>query len=225
MKMKTILKISLLLLILLLAGCSANASNEDSLQLTLDFESAVGTAIVETIAAALPQTDENPLQVQPSITPVPQDSAVQVLMSTSTPEVIYAETSPATGINYTPTPTDLSTPCYMAELVGETIPDDTVFAPGTGFVKVWQIRNAGVCEWTEDFHWVLAEGEEFRGPTDLKLGRSVYPGEILEVKLELSTPNIPGTYEGIYKIETDEGALVTPNGFWIRVIIEDTEGS
>lgn len=223
--MKTILKISLLLLTLLVAGCSASPTEEESLQLTQEFESAVGTAIVKTIAAALPTSSGSTSQELPSATPQPQDDSVQVLMPTSTPEIIYAETAPAAGIEYTPTATDSPAPCYLAELVDETIPDDTNFAPGTGFIKVWHIRNAGVCEWTPDFHWVLASGEDFRGPTDLKLGQSVYPGETLEVKLELSTPNVPGVYEGIYKIETDEGALVTPNGFWIRVIVEDPSGS
>lgn len=212
-------------MMLIFAGCSASPSEEDALQLTQEFESAVGTAIVETIAAALPASDDSSSQELPGATPNPEDSSVQVLMPTSTQEVIFAETAPATGIEFTPTPTDLPTPCYLAELVDETIPDDTLFPPGTGFVKVWHIRNAGVCEWTEDFHWVLAEGESFRGPTDLRFGKSVYPGEILEVKMELSTPNVPGVYQGIYKIETNEGALVTPSGFWIRVIVEDPEGS
>lgn len=211
--MKTILKSSLLILIFLLAGCASDSSAGEPLALTQEFESAVGTAIVETIAAAIPTVGEAVTQVPTIFTPD----------SSSTPEVIYAPSTTASGIQFTPTATGLPTPCYLAELVDETIPDGTVLGMGEGFIKIWNIRNAGVCEWTEDFRWVLTDGRDFRGPTNFRLGKSVMPGEILQIALELSTPSAPDNYEAIYKIETEDGALVTPNGFWIRIVVVETE--
>lgn len=220
--MKTIVKCSLLILMLILVGCSAGISDTESRALTQEFESAVGTAIVETIAAAMPAEPETTREPTPTTTEVVVEGG-QSSEAANTPVVIVAGSATPSGIQFTPTTTDLPTPCYLAELVDETIPDDTVLGPGQGFVKVWNIRNAGVCEWTEDFHWVLTDGQSFRGPEDLRFGKSVMPGEILKVALELSTPNIPGNYEGIYKIYNEENALVTPNGFWIRIVVEEEE--
>lgn len=208
---------------LLLTGCSASVSDAESQTLTQEFESAVGTAIVETIAAALPDEPESTGEPAPTATQEVMDSG-ESSETANTPVVIVAESATPSGIQFTPTATDLPTPCYLAELVDETIPDGTKMGPGQGFVKVWNIRNAGVCEWTANFHWTLTDGEDFRGPVDLRFGKSVMPGEVLKVALELSTPNVPGSYEGIYKIYNEENHLVTPNGFWIRVVVEE-EGS
>jgi len=220
--MKKFSIISLFILMLILVGCSTGASETNSLALTLEFQSAVGTAIVETIAAALPADAEPTDQPAPTATQAAVDVG-QPADATNTPLVILAGSATPSNIQFTPTATDLPTPCYLAELVDETIPDDTVLGPGEGFIKIWNIRNAGVCEWTKDFHWQLTDGEAFRGPVDLRLGKSVMPGEVLRVALELSTPNVPGTYEGVYKIINEEGNLVTPNGFWIRIVVEEEE--
>jgi hypothetical protein len=198
-------------------------SDAESQALTQEFESAVGTAIVKTIAAALPAEPDSTQEPLPTATHEIADGE-QSSEAANTQVVIVAESATPSGIQFTPTATDLPTPCYLAELVDETIPDGTKMGPGQGFIKIWNIRNAGVCEWTEDFHWVLTDGEDFRGPVDLRFGKTVMPGEVLKVALELSTPNVPGSYEGIYKIINEEDALVTPNGFWIRIVVEE-EGS
>ena len=219
--MRKITSYLITIFIFLLAACSSGGPNDDDLALTQTFESAVGTAIVETIAAALPDdstgetselpadggemeaVDDQPTQ-QPSATPQTQESQ-----------------APTQGaIVFTPTPTDPPDPCYRAELVDETIPDGTVFPPGQGFVKVWNVQNTGVCEWTEDFRWVLTDGIDFRGPRDIRFGRSVMPGEVMKVALELGAPTEPGTFTGTYKIFTDQNTLVTPNGFWISIVVD-----
>jgi hypothetical protein len=123
-------------------------------------------------------------------------------------------------IQATPTQTALPTPCYRAELVEETVPDNSTFLPGKWFSKIWIVKNTGVCEWTEDFHWELVDGEDFSAATDLTLNESVLPGEEIKILMELKAPLIPGTYRGIYQILTDEGASITPFGFWVQIVVE-----
>ncbi|MGD2027703.1 MAG: NBR1-Ig-like domain-containing protein [Anaerolineales bacterium] len=220
--MRKIPPLLITIFIFLLAACSSGRSAEDDLALTQTFESAVGTAIVETIAAALPDDSTGESSDQPTgggeqVTPEQQPTQE----ASATPQAQITQASTQSAIIFTPTATDLPEPCYRAELVDETIPDGTVFPPGQGFVKVWNVQNTGVCEWTEDFRWVLTDGIDFRGPRDIRFGRSVMPGEVMKVALELGAPTEPGTFTGTYKIFTDENTLVTPNGFWISIVVEE----
>lgn len=207
-------KISILLNITIavfLVGCGQ--SSQIDIAETEAFESALETAVAETIAAAASDDQAVPEPTDPfegqeteivsTIPPVP--SPTQEVLPTEQP---------------TNTP---QTPCYRAELVEETIPDGTKFTPGKYFTKIWIIRNTGVCAWNEDFRWVLVEGEDFNAPTDLKLNQVVNPNEDLRVQMELKTPQLEGVYTGTYKILTDEGGEVTPIGFWVTVISEKAE--
>ena len=207
--MKKFVPIFLVILFLLLSGCVTSTS--DALELTQTFESAVGTAIVETIAASLPQTEGSP-EPTSQVSEIPA-SEVQ---TTATAEILPTKTQ--TPIP--PTATAIPTPCYRAELVEETVPDGSKFSPGKAFAKTWIIRNTGVCEWTEDFRWVLVDGEDFDGVTDVTLNQNIQPGEDLRVLLELKAPMFSGTYKGTYQILTEEGASVTPLGFWLTIVVE-----
>ena len=207
--MKIIFQIFLIFLFLFLAGCAK--SDPDALELTQTFESAVGTAIVETIAASLPQNVDSPEPTFP-----PSEVPTTVIQATATLELVPTSTSAPIQ----PTPTVIPTPCYRAELVEETVPDGTKFSPGKAFAKTWIIRNTGVCEWTEEFRWVLVDGEDFSGVTDVPLNQNIQPGEDLRVLLELKAPLFAGTYKGTFQIFTDEGASVTPLGFWLTIVVE-----
>lgn len=214
--MKKTLFFLLIVLAILLTGCGG--TSEEDLAATQAFESALQTAIVETIAAALPDVPaatatfaitESPVEA-PSATPTVTVPPLPTQQPTSTPG---SQTSIPTD---TPQP-----PCYRAELIEETIPDGTKFPPGRYFTKIWVIRNTGVCAWNEDFRWVLVEGEDFNGYTNLELKQVINPGEDLTVKLELKTPPLEGLYKGTYQILTDEGGSVTPLGFWVTIISEN----
>ena len=207
--MKKQMWIVILLMSFLVVGCGSQ-SDENSLQETQQFLDAVETGIVETIAAAFPQTATSVAVDTPTVTPSPGSDDVSVV------EPSLAPTQPSSA--FTPTPTLLPTPCYRAELIDETIPDGTVITIGDGFTKTWVVQNTGVCAWNKDFTWKLVEGNDFRGETSLKFSSGdVMPGEVVSISIEMGSPFLPGYYRTIYKIFTDEGAEVTPNGFWIDV--------
>ena len=214
--MKKYLIVTLFVLGVLLTGCGQ--STDEGLAETEAFESALQTAIVETIAAALPQESAVPEETLPTETPVEknqQPTATVPPLPSLTPTTDAQQTQPPSGPANTP-----QTPCYRAKLISETIPDNTKFPPGQYFTKIRVIRNTGVCAWTENFRWELVDGEDFNAATNLKLNQIVNPGEDLVVKMELKTPLLEGLYTGTYKILTDEGGEVTPAGFWVTVISE-----
>ncbi len=214
--MKKNLIIILVAVSLILAGC-ANASQDDP-ALTQTFEAALQTAVGETLQAeliatetnAFPQDTSTPTETEPSPEPTPNFTQAA---PTSVPTLQPAQ--PTTGTAPTNTP---QTPCYRAELITETIPDGSVFTPGKYFTKIWVIRNTGVCEWTELFSWRFVEGEDFGIKHELRLDQVIGPGENLEVKLEMKTPLLEGNYKGTWQILTEEGASVTPLGFWVYII-------
>jgi hypothetical protein len=209
---KSILVFSLILS-LFAAGCGSQDNQVSvSERATQDFIRAVETSIVETIDASIQET----LDVSTPTNQVDQPTATNAVSLQPT----NAPTQPQSA--FTPTPTDLPTPCYLAELVEENIPDGTVMNGGDGFTKQWVVMNAGVCAWGEKFRWVLVSGDDFGGPTNVKISNEdVMPGETVSVSIEMGAPIIPGHYHSVYKIFTDEGVEITPNGFWIDFVVAD----
>lgn len=213
MTMKKITRIFLFVLVVFLASCKTPTS--DDLRLTEEFEAAVATGIVETLNASMIQPTE-PGQ-QPTSMPVDGNPTVKP----SQPATATTSLQPTQTLNViAPTATEVPVPCYRAELVEETIPDGTVIPAGTWFAKVWVIKNTGVCEWTEKFRWVLVDGEDFSADTDLPLNQSVLPGEEIKILLELKAPLITGNFKGTYQILTEDGASVTPLGFWVTIAVQ-----
>lgn len=211
--MKKIKILSFIFIAVLLSGCGSSKSEE--INLTEEFESAVETALVKTLTVSVPQSTE--MVEEP--TSSTEDANLQVipsLTSTATVDLLPTQTSVVAN----PTATVLPTPCYRAELVEETIPDGTVIPAGQYFSKIWIVKNTGVCEWTKDFRWVLVDGEDFSAATDLSLNSSVLPGEEIKIMLELKAPLITGFFKGTYQIFTDEGASVTPSGFWVLISVK-----
>jgi len=210
MKMKNSIFSLTLIIIVLAAGCGNQSNANTNLQETQDFMNAVETGIIETIEAAIKETS---LAIQEENPAIPQSSDVS---ESDSPGPTLPPTQPVPVFTATPSP--LPPPCYRAELVDETIPDGTVIRIGDGFTKTWMVKNTGVCAWNKDFTWKLVDGNDFRGETELKLTNGeILPGEVVSISIEMGSPLIPGRYRTIYKIFTDEGAEVTPNGFWIDV--------
>jgi len=205
--------LGLLLIVVILSACGSTKSEE--INLTEEFEAAVETAVVETLTVSVPKSTE--VVEQPTSTP--EDEISQVIPSPSY-TVTVQQLPTQTPVVVDPTATDLPTPCYRAELVEETIPDGTVIPAGQYFTKIWIVKNTGVCEWTKDFRWVLVDGEDFSAATDLPLNSNVLPDEQIKIMLELKAPLIAGTFKGTYQIFTEEGATVTPSGFWVLITVQ-----
>jgi hypothetical protein len=58
----------------------------------------------------------------------------------------------------TPTPTGMACTPDVEFLKDVTIPDGTDVQPGSTFVKTWQVKNSGTCDWDESFRLVQTGG-------------------------------------------------------------------
>lgn len=183
------------------------------------------TEIYQTVAVNLTQmanlTGTPPFQNK---TPTPTNTQP----ITQTP----ATARPIRAVTVIPKPADLPFPCNQAAAghpIDVTISDGTRMKPGEVFSKTWRLENFGSCTWTTDYAVVWFSGVNM-GVTDVKpFTGSVQPGQIVDITVDMVSPDQPGPYQGNWKLRNSEGVLfgIGPNGdapFWVRieVVAENT---
>ncbi len=112
---------------------------------------------------------------------------------------------------------------FVADL---SVPDDTVFTPGTEFVKEWRLRNTGTCPWTTDYTFVTVDEEPFPGETEVPLTSVIVPGQTLDIAVTLIAPNEPGTYRSNWQLANANGERFGVGGFiedavFVRIIVDE----
>ncbi len=97
-------------------------------------------------------------------------------------------------------------PCDRAQFMADvTVPDGTVFAPGTAFTKTWRLKNIGTCTWTTFYALVFDAGEKMGGPDLVNMPRTVAPGQTVDVSVNLTAPSSSGAYRGYWKFQNADG--------------------
>ena len=104
-----------------------------------------------------------------------------------------------------PTPTDVG--CYNSALVSETIPSGSRLNPGERFVKTWNIKNTGTCDWNREFKITYVGGYDFQGADTTRIRQGVTAESTIEVSMSIDAPNDPDNYSSYWQIATDEGVL------------------
>ena len=74
-----------------------------------------------------------------------------------------------------------------------TIPDDTEMDPGTSFRKTWSMKNGGTCVWNEGYSLIFSGGDAMGWKTPVFLPNPVYPGETVEISIDLKAPTFRET--------------------------------
>jgi hypothetical protein len=101
-----------------------------------------------------------------------------------------------------------------------TIVDGTEMTPGETFTKTWQVRNEGSCSWTSGYELVFGEGDDMGGTSPQQLSSdSISSGSILDVSVELTAPDDPGTYRGVWHIRNPQGDIFTRSGIWVEIVV------
>lgn len=168
-----------LLAAMLLSACGGQASSETSTPIPT----------VTLVSAAT----ERPATANPTAT---EDSAAPTALSdsTSTPE--------------TPMPTNLPDCTNSASFVSDvTIPDNSPVGAGTTFTKTWQVRNTGTCTWGPWYTLTYYSDERMNAPASVPLGVT-FPGETLDISVDLTAPNGLGTRRGNFVIKNPAGLIM-----------------
>jgi len=106
-----------------------------------------------------------------------------------------------------------------------SIPDDTPLLPGQPFTKVWRLKNVGGCTWTREYTIALFSGESMEAQAILPLPGDVPPGQTVEISVDMVAPQIPGKYQGNWKLRNSSKDWfgIGPNGsapFWVRIVVK-----
>jgi hypothetical protein len=157
------------------------------------------------------------LQPTNTRTPVPPTPVTPTLTSTRTPKPTKT---------FTPLPT-VVTPwntCDVATLISETIGDNVVMDPGTGFVKSWILENSGTCAWDKDYRIVFESGDAMTDIVELQFltgKKKVNPGDQIIISMNQISPMEPGEYLGFWKLANSQGYRFglggEGNAFWVKV--------
>lgn len=153
--------------------------------------------------------------------PAPTDAPVPTVTLFPTQE------SPATGVtetvespvttpevNATPTtprPTNQPDCTNSASFVTDvTIPDNSIIGAGETFTKTWRVSNTGTCIWASDYVLTYYSESRMGAPDSVPLDIT-YPGQALDISVELTAPSSPGTYRGNFVIKNPEGLIMKIN--------------
>src|SRR5215211_7557982 len=176
------------LISLALSACSGGTATEPP----------ASTATEPEAATALVSITEPPATTEAAIT------ASDTAAVTDTPATPITAT-PTVG---TPIPTNPADCTNSALFVTDvTIPDNTNMVGGTTFTKTWRISNNGTCVWGPTYTLTHYSNERLGAPLSVPLGLT-YPGQTLDISVELTAPNTTGTHRGNFVIENPQGLIM-----------------
>ena len=140
-----------------------------------------------------------------------------------------ARVSPSPTASPTPVPSPTETPlsgsgpggCVLREefVADVTIPDNTVLAPGTAFVKTWRVKNTGTCTWDNTYQWLFTDGNQFSGPAAIPIS-FVAPGATIEISINLVAPTAPGSYSGRWRLKSSNNIIF--GGMTVVIVVPAT---
>lgn len=189
-------------------GCEARVSKGDNMLNQLPSARTSLTILGDTTST--PTLDLTP-SATPTITAIPSE----------------------TGTPASSTPTLPSTACDKVQMISDvTIPDGTVMLPGATFTKTWRLKNVGTCNWTTSYQLVFFSGEQMGGSSPVNLPQNVLVGQTVDISINLTAPNAPGSYRGYWMFKNPDGALFgigaqANNPWWVDIRVSgstDTPG-
>src|SRR5215207_4326258 len=134
------------------------------------------------------------------------DNVLTQLPSANTSLTVLSTTSTPTP-NLTPgPPTVLPSACDRAEFIADVnVPPGTVMLPGQTFTKTWRLKNLGPCTWTTAYSLVYYSGDVMGAPYSAGLTQSVGVGETVDISINMTAPNAPGSYRGYWMFMNASG--------------------
>ncbi len=173
------------LISLVLSACGAGTSTEPAAASATEPPDATAPAPV-TEAPVIPDTATT--APEPAVTDTPAESA-----------------TPTVDASIPTNPPDCTNSALFVTDV--TIPDNTNMVGGTTFTKTWRISNNGTCVWGPTYTLTHYSDERLNAPLSVPLGLT-YPGQTLDISMELTAPNRTGTHRGNFVIKNPQGLII-----------------
>jgi len=196
------------LVTLALSACNGGAPEDTATPAATETQ--VATAVA--VSTEAPATTE-------TFTPLP-DSTSATQTSATLPTA-----TPTVG---TPFPTNPPDCTNSASFVTDiSIPDNTNVGGGTTFTKIWRIGNTGTCVWTPEYILTHYSEERMGAPDSVPLGIT-YPGQTLDISVDLTAPNSTGTHQGNFVIENPAGLIMKigdDSRLWVVINVTVTSGT
>jgi len=98
-----------------------------------------------------------------------------------------------------------------------------VLSPGQPFVKSWRVQNTGACSWQPEYALVYVNGNRAganMGAQAQPIGRTVDPGEYLDISVSLTAPQQYGTYQGFWQMRNTDGNYFGQT-MWVGITVPD----
>lgn len=138
----------------------------------------------------------------------------------------FAKMLPSTPTPMPIIPTVMIAPCDKFSFVSDiTIPDGSVISPGKNFQKVWRLKNVGSCVWTPSYQFVFITGDQMGAPAAIPIGKYVYPGETIDLAINMLAPTGGGKYRGYWRMRNGAGILfgmgkTGHDAVWVDIKVE-----
>jgi uncharacterized protein YkwD len=162
--------------------------------------------ILSNCGAQTPTETAAPTETQvivPTVTAM-EAQATEIPATTEVTDALSTETSTPE-----PRPTNAPNCTNKASFVTDvTIPDNTSVNASAAFTKTWRISNAGTCIWAADYTLSYYSDERMGAPDIVPLAIT-YPGQTLDLSIELVAPSSPGTHRGNFVIKNPEGLIIS----------------
>jgi hypothetical protein len=161
------------------------------------------------------------IQTASTVTPLlPAGTPVGSPSTTDFPQLNFTPPDTSTPDAISPVPISTANPCNDSAYVSDvTIPDGTIMAPGTSYVKTWAFQNTGSCIWDTNYQLVFVSGD-LMGGVFTNLTESVAPSKQIQVSVSLIAPETEGTYTGYWRLADDQG-----NGFggvvFVKIVVSN----
>ncbi len=208
-----LLMIGVLLSLPWLAACSPAAPTSTP---TLDLNP-FRTEVASTVLAQVTRD----LALTPTITPFPSPTATNPPTFTPSPTASQSPDGTITVTVTSGTPTAATED--KAQWVGQSVTDDTVFAPGQAFTMTWTLKNTGTSTWTAGYLLRYFSGDLFGAPREIAIGREVPPDGEIDISIQMKAPAKPGDFQTNWVMSTENrNNFKEPVFLKIKVVIPPT---
>lgn len=175
----------------------------------------------EEVVAQLTQLASTPTATETEILPTPTEIPPSATLLPTTQATQTATFTSATA-------TAIPIPCDKADFIKDvTFVDGSIIAPGATFTKVWRLKNAGSCTWNSNYALVFLSGNAMKADKVVPLKNKVFPGETVDLSIDLVAPTDKGNYSSYWMISNATGqrfgyGVKADQAFWLEINVKPT---